>query len=198
MGSLIPWQRYVILSLSQDTDLASYVDVLVNGVAPAVNPPAAYNGNVGARLQQHAIEYKKYLGNMERVPKRNGRFIAIILKSCDTELRNHVQQSLQFQAFMREIPINVIGAFNLICEKAVCEPCHLARLCIDCESYLRRIKMRQSGESVQRFIGRFNDTQYSCIWGIEPENGRDRRCYSAYRVPGCSRGGTWIEAFLDS
>ena len=157
VASYFPWKRSLILSLSQDTDLCGYVSVLSAGAVPPVNPPAAYAGNNEAILKSRGIEYKIYLENKEKVPKRNARFIATLLKHCDSDLRHSIENSIQFQEFMGVIPIDVVGAFTLICEKAICEPCHKLNLRNKCEAYFRTIEMRKSNESIQRFISRFDD-----------------------------------------
>ena len=137
VASYFPWKRSLILSLSQDTDLCGYVSVLSAGAVPPVNPPAAYAGNNEAILKSRGIEYKIYLENKEKVPKRNARFIATLLKHCDSDLRHSIENSIQFQEFMGVIPIDVVGAFTLICEKAICEPCHKLNLRSKCEAYFR-------------------------------------------------------------
>ena len=158
VASLPTWQRDQMLTLSQDQDLSTYVKILLEGAVPMVTPPAIYQGSVEAKIQQYTVEFKIYLGNKEKIAKRHGRFIALMLKSCDFELRAHIEQSRQFQSHMESIPINILGAYNLILEKAIYEPVHLSGLRINCEAYVRNIKMKP-WESVQQFIRRFNDTQ---------------------------------------
>ena len=163
----IPWARRLTLYLSQTTELFSYTSVVTKGIAPVPTAPTTYNGTNETTIQTKVVEHKKFLLDKENLPKRNGMFVATVLKKCDPKLVTQVEKTSKYRRYMNETPVNVVGVYQLIREKAICDPCNLAILSLTCRSYFLTIKMRSHGETIHEFISRFEDTH---SFGVENLN----------------------------
>lgn len=152
------WKSCLAMTMSQSKRLSSYVSVLDNGEIPALVEPVPYSGTNIALREKYLIDYKLWYNKNQEIPENNGFFINTVLKSCDKDLTSELLQSRKFKSFLDERPINIISAYNLILEKAICEPEHKQAMAINCRAFFSQIKMRHPGESCERFVSRFNDT----------------------------------------
>ena len=130
--NFIPWARRLTLYLSQTTELFSYTSVVTKGIAPVPTAPTTYNGTNETTIQTKVVEHKKFLLDKENLPKRNGMFVATVLKKCDPKLVTQVEKTSKYRRYMNETPVNVVGVYQLIREKAICDPCNLAILSLTC------------------------------------------------------------------
>jgi len=146
------------LSLSKNSKMAPYVSVLESGNVPVFVEPEAPAGTNVALREKYLIEFKRHINKLEDIPANHGVFIDTVYQSCDEELRREIDESSIYKRALAARPIDIVAGFNLILSMTISEPEQLPALAISCRAYLTQIKMRYPGETVDRFVTRFNDT----------------------------------------
>lgn len=146
------------MDISQCPHLSKYISVIDTGVAPTFTPPVAPTGTVSAIAKEvYLIDRKRHINEIKAIPECNSIFINMILKACDSDLRESILSDGRFRDYLTERPINIVEAYKLVLDKAICDPAHKSELAIECRTHFYQIQMQQ-GESIHRFITRFKDT----------------------------------------
>jgi len=108
VASIPSLKRNLLLKISQDAEIAGYASIVKEGAIPSVTQPPTYAGTNESTIKTHAIKFKKYLEDKEKVPKRNCKFVSLLLDCCDSQLRTCIEDTREYSKAMAENPIDVV------------------------------------------------------------------------------------------
>jgi len=156
--SVVAFKRDFTMALAQSTKMNRYTSVITDMTVPIIAEPVAPTGANGARLKAYEVLFKKFCENIEEVPQLNSKFVVELLGRCDHNLKQQVIEDPTYMGLMTHDPIQIVQVYQLVLSKAICEAVHKPQLRNECVREFRGTKLRSNGETISRFIARFNDT----------------------------------------